>query len=397
MVLKKLRVLCLVGTILALALLMLGPAQADVKEVVCGAALPLSGPAAPWGLPIQNTWAMLADQINEAGGFTVDGQQYNWKFIAYDDEMTPSKTVDAVNRLLSRDKAQFLWTLGTDSAVAVIPLTEPAKVISIGLCPPIADMINPNNYYAFTYGMDAMTALVFYPWLAENRPQYTRVACLHDDTVNGMATADMVRAGIKGTRLEIVFDELGDPATADFNPVLTRMLATNPDFLAVENWDPSANALMIKQARELGFKGGVHLVTPDIPTLMEIAGVKNINDVYCDPEPFTWTPGMQKFKDDYIAAFGEKNWPGANIMQLRDALYWITEAIEATQSFDNEKVIKHMEKVKMKSIFGEPAFLGGSQLFGIARIPVYPAFVCVLKDGKFVEAYSGLINEEKTR
>jgi branched-chain amino acid transport system substrate-binding protein len=372
-------------------------AQADKKEIVVGAGLPLSGPAAPWGVPIQNTWAMLADQINEAGGFTVKDQQYFWKFIAYDDELTPSKAVDVVNRLLTRDKAQYVYTFGTDATLATIPLTEPAKVINISLSPPNKDLINPKNYYTFTYGMDAMTALVFYPWLAENRPDVTKVALFHEDTINGLATAEMDRAGIKGTRLKIVFDEFGDPAATDFNPVLTRMLATKPDFLAIENWAPDINALMIKQARELGFTGDIHLITPDLPTLKEIAGVKNIDGVYCDPEPIKWTAGMQKFKDDYIARFGEKEWPGANIMQLRDGIFWITEAIKATQSFDNEKIVAWMEKAEMKSLFGEPAFLGGSSLFGIARIPIWPSHVSVLKNGEFVEAYSGLVDMERTK
>ena len=37
--------------------------KAGSKEIVFGAVVPLSGPAAPWGIPMQKSWQMLVDQI----------------------------------------------------------------------------------------------------------------------------------------------------------------------------------------------------------------------------------------------------------------------------------------------------------------------------------------------
>ncbi len=39
------------------------------KEILLGGITALSGPAAPWGIGMQNTWQMAIDDINNGGGW----------------------------------------------------------------------------------------------------------------------------------------------------------------------------------------------------------------------------------------------------------------------------------------------------------------------------------------
>ena len=131
-----------------------GPSFSAPKEVVYGAIVPLSGPAAPWGIAMRNVWTLLTDQINRTGGMTVNGEKYVWKVVAYDSAMNPSKAVSAANRLISRDKAKFISILDGGLVQAIQPITERKKVIIMALATPGKDYINPRNPFTFVYGMD---------------------------------------------------------------------------------------------------------------------------------------------------------------------------------------------------------------------------------------------------
>lgn len=362
------------------------------KEVVYGAIIPLSGPAAPWGIAMQNVWTMLTDQINKAGGITVNGEKYIWKVVAYDSAMDPSKAVSAANRLIARDKAKFICILDGGLVQACQPVTERKKAIVMALATPGNDYINEKNPYTFMYGMDAMTASILYPWVEKNTDVKT-VALLHPDMWTGKVTAELTRYGISLTNLKIVFDEFADQAATDFFPVLTRALATKPDFLAVANWDPAVGALLIKQARELGFTGPMHLVTPDIPTLKEVAGWGNCENIFLDPYTDKPNPTMKTFKEAYIKKYGEEQWPGPVAFSMYDYPGWFTKAIVGTQSFDTTKIVNYMETAKLTSIWGEPARMGGKQFFGIARVPLYPVYIGQIKEGKVAQVIDGVFPE----
>jgi branched-chain amino acid transport system substrate-binding protein len=369
------------------------PLSAAPKEVTYGAVIPLSGPAAPWGIAMQNVWQMLIDKINAAGGMTVNGENYIWKLVAYDSAMDPSKTVSAVNRLISRDQANFICILDGGLVQASQPITEKKKVIVMAMATPGRDYINPRSPYTFMYGMDAMTASILYPWVAKNTAVKT-VALLHPDMWTGKVTAELTRYGISLTDLNIVFDEFADQAATDFFPVLTRALATKPDFLAVANWDPAVGALLIKQARELGFNGPMHLVTPDIPSLKEVAGWQNCENIFLDPFTDQPNPTMQAFNEDYIKRYGEDQWPGPVAYSMYDYPGWFTKAIVATQSFDTTKIIDYFETAKLTSIWGEPARMGGAKYFGINRVPLYPVYIGQVQNGEVKTVINGVVPDD---
>jgi len=375
-------------------LLLAGPSIAGPKEIPYGAIIPLSGPAAPWGILVQSATNVVLDQINAAGGITVNGKKYIWKLAAYDSAMDPSQAITAMNRLIHRDKCKFGLVLGNDCTMATQPISEPNKFIQIGLNVPSKSIMNPKNPYTFNYGMDALTDLILYPWVEKNMSHIKNVALLHDDTANGHATAALARAGIEKTGLTIIFDEYADPATSDFYPVLTRLLAKKPDFLACANWDPATGAHLLRQARELGFKGSMHLVTPDIATLKEVAGWENCEGIFLDPYVEKPNLAMNTLKEEYIKRYGEKEWPGPVAYTLIDYPYWLKEAIEATQSFDTATMIKYLATAETKSIWGEPAFMGGTSLFGIARNPVYPVWMGQVQKGKVVQVISGYVSKD---
>jgi branched-chain amino acid transport system substrate-binding protein len=378
--------LCVAGTVAA--------ADDKPKEILLGGITALSGPAAPWGIGMQNTWQMAVDEINNGGqwwqkkGFTVNGQKYNWKLKVYDHAFDASKAVSAANRLIHRDGVKYLFAFDGGMIKAFQPISEKAKVFTVAYASPGKDYINQKNFYTWIYGVDCMAAVIFYPWLEKNT-EHKRIAILEPDHWTGHTTAEASRFGISKTKLEIVFDEYFPADMTDFYPILTRILKTKPDLIDIGNVDPAARALFVKQAREMGFKGPMYLITPDIGNLKSVAGWENCEGLYFLPYETELTAGQKYIKEKYIERYGQENWIGSLAYLLWDFAFWLTKAFEETGSFDPTVVSNHLEKMKLKSVFGEPAYFAGKSFYGINRMPLYPYNVSQVQNGKLVQVITG--------
>jgi branched-chain amino acid transport system substrate-binding protein len=395
---KTSRSLRVVSTVLVLAVLLsLGvlPAAAQTptpepKYLTLGGLTALSGPAAPWGITMQNAWQMLVDQINAAGGMTVNGQQYLWQLKMYDHELDYAKALTLARRLVQEDQAVAIFLFDGGCIKAAQEVTEPAKVITIAYASPGKDIIGPDKPHTFMYGLDSDGASVLYPWLAKNT-QIRNIAIYQPDTWTGDVTADAAVWAIEHTDLKIVYNGRGDETATDFYSPLTAILATKPDLLDASNWDPATGALIIKQARQLGFTGALHIITPDLLTLREVAGWENVEGAYLSPIMVTENDTMKKFKADFIAKYGEDNWPGPFAYTMYDGIFWLTQAIQGSQSLDGDKITEYMATMKTSCIYGSPCYFGGQERYGIARLPLYPWYVSQIQKGELVEVISGVM------
>jgi hypothetical protein len=157
------------GTLAVIAVLMVflftsaSGAADKPKEIILGGITALSGPAAPWGIGMQNTWQMAVDDINNGGwwwkkkGITVNGEKYNFKLQVYDHAFDASKAVSAANRLISRDGVKYILAFDGGMIKAFQPISEKAKVFTVAYASPGKDYINPKNFYTWMYGVDCMS------------------------------------------------------------------------------------------------------------------------------------------------------------------------------------------------------------------------------------------------
>src|SRR5260221_11383914 len=83
-----------------------------------GISTPLSGPAAPWGIPHKNAIELIFDETNAKGGLDVNGKKYALKIVAYDHKYVIAEGVATVNRLIAKDDVKFISILGVASAKA---------------------------------------------------------------------------------------------------------------------------------------------------------------------------------------------------------------------------------------------------------------------------------------
>jgi branched-chain amino acid transport system substrate-binding protein len=126
-----------------------GNAWAEEKILTVGTTLPLSGPAAGWGLGLSRMNDFFAEDVNKVGGLKIGKDVYKIKTISYDHKGQPSEAAANATKLVSQDKIQYLiGGVIAATGMAVLPITQPAKVVTTSLWWG-KDIIGPDKPYSF--------------------------------------------------------------------------------------------------------------------------------------------------------------------------------------------------------------------------------------------------------
>ncbi len=125
----------------AAGLLSLGLAAGNARaadEIVIGASVPLSGPLAGFGSYEQWGYKRAVDEVNRAGGITVDGKKKTVKLIIRDDKTDPNVTASNTETLIGRDGAVAMLGSCTPPLVnAGALVAERRKIPIVTACAPL--------------------------------------------------------------------------------------------------------------------------------------------------------------------------------------------------------------------------------------------------------------------
>jgi len=357
---------------------------ADLKILKLGNISFLSGPAAPWGIPIARALSMGISKINDPGGFKVGNTTYKWEQIDYDSKYIPAEAVKAANKAIYGDKVNYITMGGGALVVACTPLLKENNMLLMHYAGGGKAVSNPSLPLFFRYNpaIEGMY-LAFLPFLMK-REGIKTMAVINPDDETGRSGVDAARLGAEVNNIKIVAEEYFQRGIKEFSPLLTRVIAKNPDLIETSYTDPGSSALICKQARELGYKGTVLLSWGPDPKQVLTIGGPHAEKVYMavpgPPEPET--PAQKEFYNRFL-----KKWPASDW----DVIYWLhpelvpclTKAIVETQSFDPFKLANHLENMTWDSPMGALSF-GGAKLFGIKRQLIYPLSVLQVQKGKAV-------------
>jgi len=241
------------------AALVFGAERGGSAEIVVGYSGPLSGPAAEYGQDILNGVEMAVKEINAAGGITVAGKKYTFRLEKLDDRIDPTQAVNNARRFKSNGAVAIFN--GVFSTIApmmklneekgnefiMMAYTSTPKATTLGNRLMVNTAVNFMSYVE-----------VFTDWaLARGWKKCALVTTLgaYGDEWRHAFRERWIRKG--GT---ITADKPANYYTdRDFSVPLTAALATKPDCMLIGG--PSATtALVIQQARSMGFKGGFIMI-----------------------------------------------------------------------------------------------------------------------------------------
>src|SRR3989442_10978367 len=244
-----------VALVAAAVLVAASPGSARAADVIkFGVSTPLSGRAAPWGIPHKQAIELVFDEINEKGGLEVGGKKYKLEVVAYDHKYVIAEGVATVNRLLAKDDVKYISILGGAVAKANEEAVNEAGILDLPLAyaEGLVSPKNPLTFHSFPAPPETTT---FWKWIKEHHPQIKRVATISPNDDTGWWSIKVETTFVEKLGYQIAGKEFFERSMTDFNPILLRMLARNPDIISVNAAPAGSVGLIINQARELGFKG----------------------------------------------------------------------------------------------------------------------------------------------
>src|SRR5712691_13434049 len=138
-----------VALVAAAVLVAASPGSAVAADVIkFGISTPLSGPAAPWGIPHKQAIELVFDEINAQGGLEVGGKKYKLEVVAYDHKYVIAEGVQTVNRLIDKDEVKYISILGGAVAKANEEAVNEAGVLNLPLAY-AEGLVSPKNPLTF--------------------------------------------------------------------------------------------------------------------------------------------------------------------------------------------------------------------------------------------------------
>jgi len=363
-----------------------GMGQAWGQDVLkLGVIAPLSGTGAGWGLALRAGAELASDDTNAKGGLEVAGKKYKISVIPYDDKYQGQAAADAANRLIFMDKVKFIiGPMGSAAGLAAQEITEVNKVLFVGNSF-TTKFLGAKKLYSFRTTMTmAEFSLPMLKYLKEKYPNAKRMAILGPNDETGYEVTGFNLKAHEAVGHEIVFRDYFERGTVDFMPILNKVFALKPDVLNLDGSNPGDCGLIVKQARQMGYKGMIIKVGgPGTPEMLKVAG-KDFMEGFIYYSPINPDdPKIQEITKKYNAKFP----PPMNgfTPQFYDGTLWLFEAIKKAGTLtDTEKVKAALEGLSFNGVYTGAMSWTGKADYGIDHQVKFPFYVMVVKDGKEV-------------
>jgi branched-chain amino acid transport system substrate-binding protein len=336
---------------------------AEPKTLLWGLTASLSGAGAYWGVGIVNGANLAIEDINSKGGVTVKGEKYAFNLKSYDHEFRPDKNLELMHRLVEADKATFLWTHGAAATVACLPYFAQAKKVVVHIATGEKMLSDKEgSYYAFkTLDDPPVTTKLGLQFIHQKYPNVKKIFDISPDNESGWDNSRHTKKYAEQYGMEVK-TEYYPRGTTDFYPIITRGLAWKPDLITPSRSAPEALGNIIKQTRELGFKGLFYSEAPyAFEAVKKSAGQHVEGWIFVTSSylvPGSETPEEKVFQKKYIERHGGSFNDAAQT--TAQGLYIVADAIQTAQSLETEALIKVMESKKFKPLGRDLSFVGKS-------------------------------------
>lgn len=375
----KSRFLSLVVVIVLIVTMLVGCGES--KTVKIGAIQPISGPISEFGTQTRDAMQIAVDEYNEQGG--VLGKQI--ELIVEDDENNPDKTVNAFNKLVTKDKV--VGVLGGLTSKVTLAITSLAQSKKVPLLTPTATNVtvtDAGDYIFRACFLDDFQGAVMAKF-ATDTLQAKKAALLYDfsnDYSKGLAQSFKDNFAKFGG--QNVAEESYNANETDFSAQLTKIKATNPDVLFLPDYYNTVG-LIGKQAKNMGLKAialggdGWDSVDTDKDAAAALEGCYFSNHY----SPNADDQNVKTFVEKFKAKNGKT--PNALAALGYDSVKIMVEAIKAANSMDRTKVQQALLKTDVQ-------FVTGKITFNEKRNPIKPAYIIKVTGGGLSDA--GIVKYE---
>ncbi|RDJ21893.1 amino acid ABC transporter substrate-binding protein [Bosea caraganae] len=212
----------------AVSLLAIGlSGTASAQEIVIGAVLPLTGPAAPTGIEEQTGVQFAVDGINAAGG--IRGRKV--KVIYEDSQGKPDQGVLAFNRLVDLHSTPAIVTAFSSISLAMAPLATRKKVFVVNPAAQTNKLATASPYLVNTIPLVADEVAVMTKYAVAKLGK--KAAIIYENAAAGIDARDDFKKAFVAAGGEILADEAVEFGQTNFRPTLLKVAAAKPDFVFI--------------------------------------------------------------------------------------------------------------------------------------------------------------------
>ena len=326
-------------------------ASAD-DPIRIGYPMPLSGPAAVYGVPVTKGAQLAAEEINAKGGLL--GRKI--EILSRDSKANADEAVRLARELIIKDNVDFLsGTLTSAEAPAVSTIAKENKVVFVAPVAKTVKLTAPEFLHPYVFRVASNT-------LIEGRTMAAKVAKWTDVKTVGTIAPDYAYGRdavaafteyLKKLRPDIqIVDQqwpkLGEP---DFTPFITAQMGKKPDAVMCDVFGGDFVSFA-KQAAPLGyfkainnrFIDGGEVGTVDAAQALGADYPVGItSDTY---DPVVWAGGNEppehKAYEDKLKAFMKSDYGSGWAVQGYTTIVVLAAAINKAGAVDNEKVAAAM-------------------------------------------------------
>lgn len=366
------------GTVLAGLAAGCGGGEKKADTIKVGANLEMTGGSASYGISSKNAIELAFKEINEKGG--INGKQL--ELVVADNKSEAAEATNAMQKLVSQDNV--VAVIGpnlSSSVIAASAINNSAKALDIA---PMAT--NPyvtvdeasgktKDFNYRTCFIDPFQGTVMAKFATAELGVGNAAILIDNSSDYAKGLAQFFKENFVKEGGAVTAEESYLQKDTDFKATLTKIKATNPDFLYVPGYYQEVG-LIVKQARELGMNmpiaGGDGWDSAKMP---EIAGAAALNNTYFSSlySPEDSSDINKNFVAAYEKAYGQK--PDVFAALSYDSALLVAEAIKNAGSTEPAKISEAMAKINGFS------GVSGSVTFDDKHNPVKSAVILEYKDG----------------
>lgn len=339
-------------------------------ELVLGAALSATGIYASNGKNTRNGYDFAIKKVNDAGGIRIGGKCYKLAVKYYDDESTPARAAQLVERLISQDHVKFvLGPYGSPLTKAILPVIEKYKIPLVQGEAASRSLFTQGYKYHFgivatseKYLTPVIDMAAEYAKKAGKKPSDVKIAMIYQDDAFSLDVRQGVVEQIKQYGMKTVIDDRMPKDLNDITTFFTKVKALKPDVLLISGHEKGA----VTAARQLGeHKVDVPLigVTHCESAKIEVDFPKIAEGIVC---PTQWDETMKasdplfgtaaNYDKTFRAAHPDYNVVPYQTAQGSAAIYVWKDVFERAQSLDTEKVREALLKTDLPTFYGHVKF-----------------------------------------
>lgn len=338
-----------------------GQILADDKPVFkIGVVYALTGDLAFLGEGMRDALLMAKEELGDT--------KFDYEFIFEDDQLNPKLTVGAAKKLVSIDKVDAIFSLGSDTGTVVSGLARKADIVHIGVAIKPDVTKGEHNYSHWIPPEVEVGALVD----ELQRRGIKKLGIIRSMYEGFVVHMDVMHKLIKNTDIEIVTDQAFQVGEKDFRSLIAKAKQSDPEIYLLLAMSPGLE-IVTKQMREAGIN------TP-LTAIESFEASKEV-DLF---EGYWYVSAAEpkaRFGNAFTKKYGKA--PSVGAPNAYDSFNLLVSAVEkagSTKVPSADSISRELKKIK-----NYDGALGSLTVREDGRV-LSEAAVKLVKNGKFVPA-----------